>query len=658
MFRKLLISILAIMLFAVLPVAAVGDLTITNAVGTTGQSVNPEAEITGSFDIKNGGISSITNIGITATDLVFGTNKIPSSKVVITPNSVATLDAGLSKTITFTLKVPVNQIPGLYAGNFEAKDVTATNSAVTDLSITVKTLKSLNVVEDVVTITGEDGEAVEGVVTMKNTGNVDLTFDTSSIIHDITLTDNDEDEITLFVAAIPTSIVPGEQKTFKIKADFETGIDVDTYSGEVTITSKEGAVDKFNLELNVQPEVCEKGIVGNLEIDLQKPDNGDDFSLGETVSIEVKVDNEDDSDLDVEVEAFLYNVDENSVIERVTSDSLEVREGENEDFNLDLDIPFDSDINEDDEYILYVKAYENGDEDKNCAQDQIDIGIDRQKDDVRVENVLVTPSTAACGEVAEFVVDVINVGSNDQRDVHVELINSELGIKEQSEEFDIDKGSDPDNDAKKRFTFTIPNDAEEKTYSIEGVVVFDDGNEKNSEFVSLNVLGCGETPVEPPVQDEEDITIQVLDPEFDATGKSLSIPTNINNNLNVQKTLHVSLANVDDWTTDASSEKVVTLKPGQMTTLYFYITVDDDSTGLQTATLNVKDTAGSILVSDTFSVELNEDKVTVVDDPDNDGLLGGIRDFTTNSNVLVWVIADIILVVVVVLLLKFLFSKK
>ena len=102
---------------------------------------------------------------------------------------------------------------------------------------------------------------------------------------------------------------------------------------------------------------CVNGTKGNIKVDIDEPGNNDEFLPRDKIDIEVNVENDEKEDLDIIVEAILFNIDDNEKIEKIKTDDFEVGDDDEEDIELELEIP-DGEINEDDDYILFVIAFE------------------------------------------------------------------------------------------------------------------------------------------------------------------------------------------------------------------------------------------------------------------------------------------------------------
>ena len=196
-----------------------------------------------------------------------------------------------------------------------------------------------------------------------------------------------------------------------------------------------------------------------LDIDIEDPDENDNFEIGDTIKIKVDVTNNADEDKDIVVEAALYNIDEDDEIESEESNDEEVDEGDSETFKLEIEVPDDF---EDDDYLIFVKAYEDGEEETQCNQKVVEIDLEREKRKVIIKEVSINPQIVYSGNNINIFVDLQNIGSNDE-DVYLTLENTILEISETSETFELEE-FDQDDTSTQIFFVTVPSDAKAGDY--------------------------------------------------------------------------------------------------------------------------------------------------------------------------------------------------
>ncbi|GAH52414.1 unnamed protein product, partial [marine sediment metagenome] len=107
-----------------------------------------------------------------------------------------------------------------------------------------------------------------------------------------------------------------------------------------------------------------------------------------------------------------------------------------------------------------------------CTFDSKDVSIVIEKDFVILDNIQI-PETVQCGADVQITADVWNIGDRNQDEVYVLVKSDALGIN--NEKIEIGDIDEFDN-APFNFDFQVPEDAEEKTYSIR-FTVYDEDND-------------------------------------------------------------------------------------------------------------------------------------------------------------------------------------
>lgn len=627
-------------IFAFESVNAVGGLSITSVGNMTG---NPGSSQTATITISSSYM--MDTVTLTSSNLVG-----PSSSVISAPSITSLTSVNGTASRSFTVNIPYIHT-GAYRGNITATYNTS-DYAIMDYQVTVNGVANLTASTYSLTLKGEESDSVTKTFTIYNKGSYNLT--NLSMSNDIDFSDDDGENITLTLSGLPSNLQPGESATITVKASVGKHVDIGTYKGKIYVndTVRTAANLAVDTTIQVQPEICEDGIVGNLEVTLDEPSDGDDFAPGETIHVEVNARNNNDDDMDVIVEAILYNIDEGDEVESVESDSIEIKDGEKEDFDLDLEIPVD--IDDEDEYILYVKAYEDGDEDKHCNEDSVELNIEREKHDVVIKSVKITPSSAKAGEDVVVSVNVLNIGNSDEDDVYIKLFNNFLVLELESDKFDLGKYDEKDDSATKTFYFTLPKDANAETYSIETIVYYDDGDASDSEFVTLTVTNGGEeVPEEGAVVTTSEVSISVPDAIISAQeGSSFSIPVKVTNAGTKIASYELEIVNTEDWT-EPTTTKTVTLGTGQSTTIYLYLQVKGNVTeGKHSATVNLK-SGTDILATKTVTIDVSK-KTTGAG---GEGIIASTSAALSGlSSKVFWIVGDIILIVIAIFFIKLIFT--
>jgi len=358
--------------------------------------------------------------------------------------------------------------------------ITLTLTSETDGSPVTQDIKvTLNPVNDPITFSGvPDQEWKEGETKTLDLSAYVVDVDGSTLVYDV------KEELEDIVVSITGSVA-----TFTPdKSSFNGG-------EEVIFTVSDGVdiVDSNTVDLIVFDEdlFCEdrtflSGDIGDVSIsDFNEPGDGDEFKPGETINVEVEVTNDDNSDIDVIVEAYLYDKEKGKVIESVEVED-NIDEDDERDFDLELVVPYDITASTS-RYVVFVKAYEDGDEDKDCGLENVEIEIEKESHDIAVESVSLNPSTVSCGDTVSATLKLWNVGEKDEDDVVASIVDTDLGIEVYSEEFEIEE----EDSYVVRLSFKIPENADAGTYNLLAGAEFNSGKDiADEEVVMLVVESC------------------------------------------------------------------------------------------------------------------------------------------------------------------------
>jgi len=540
-------------------------------------------------------------------------------------------------------------------------------SLFTLFAINVNATPGFTVNPGALSLSGQEDTSLRFKFTITNTGDENLTFNRLKL--NGTFQDAQGDRIIFTLPDLEgLKLSAGEISTTQIIAiTIEDNVKRATYTGTLEFSANTSGTDpptliKYSMPvtIRVDPDVCSDGRVsdgnpissnseGFLRIsDIDDPDDGDEFSPGETIRVRGTVENNGNDDMDVIVEAILYNKDQDTIIARAESESFEVEEDDDADFNFDLKVPLvDDDLDEGDDFILFIKVAEDGDEDQNCNYDNLDLELQRKDNQVAITRATVTPSQVMCSANVNFVVDVLNVGKKDDDTVVVRLRESELLLNYESDRFSLKKFDRAGDAATVTYSFMIPSNAEEKTYNVEAVVSYNSGRKTDSKFISLTVKGCGVAT--------GTAQISLLQGTITATpGKLFGLPFQIKNPTSRTQTYTIEVNPVGDWAKKPDSQ-VVTLQAGQETTLYSYLTPKADlASGSYTINIEVKQ-AGTKVAEQTVTVQV--------------GTSTGERGFqpsitvasvwrNLSNSVAFWIVAVIIVFALVIYVLSVLLKPK
>ena len=405
-----------------------------------------------------------------------------------------------------------------------------------------------------------------------------------------------------------------------------------------------------DLQIEVEPKMCKDGRrsdsnsitssnTGNIRVEIDNPDDGDEYDVGDEVDATITVTNFKEKKMDVVVEATLYDMtDDKELVTVEDTLSLDKRGDEDDEQSVDLtlQIPFDV---ENDNVRLFVKAYEDGDEDVNCNYESIDLDINRVNDDVKIQSIDMDKTNFECGEMGTLNVNLFNAGKKDQTNVIAILENTELGLSLRSEApFELKKFDKNGNSATQMFTFTIPFGAKEKSYTLTAKAKY--GSNKESVAIkTITVAGCVAVRAEVTPMQAEIKT---------SAGSKISVPFKVKNNLGT-----ASAYNVEVLSTIADSvTKQVSVAPNQESTSFVELTVKEGTAaGTYPVSINLKD-AGNIVDTKTVNV------VVGASSGFNDVTGSTISNLFSSNNKWLLIAGNAILVVLVILLIVALVRRR
>ncbi|MBM3199761.1 putative S-layer protein, partial [Candidatus Woesearchaeota archaeon] len=336
-------------------------------------------------------------------------------------------------------------------------------------------------------------------------------------------------------------------------------------------------------------------------------------------------------------------------------------EDESESVELTIQVP--ASLKTGNDIVLFITAYEDGNDDENCDwESNDDLDFARRAHDISISDMVLTPETVKAGQTVELEISVENVGDRDEKDIYITVKNSELLINKKSEEFTIDSYERGDDDEHTTtLTLTIPASAKAGEYELSVYVYDENGKRFTSGFetVTLTVESSGTTTTTTTTTQTTStatITIKGVSENVEPW-KAISIPVQVTNTGSTSAEYKIILTNIGDWA-ESTSEIDAYLLPGQTSTYYLTITPKEDAVeGKHSATINVKE--GSAIVSTktlSFTVPTEETPAITggaVVDTGSKGVFQNIFSGTT-----LWIIGDLVLVVVAIFLIRMLFSKK
>lgn len=433
------------------------------------------------------------------------------------------------------------------------------------------------------------------------------------------ISDGDGHTILIDQSASGNIVIPaGDSETIEVSYASFLPASVDpedlalgTFSESITVSD---GVDNSTVTLKFISGFCEQGErraeidegERYLEIVSVKDESSEDdweWKPLDEVEIEVKIKfNSDDSDDDIDgiIKIGLYDTDNNEFIDLDHDEDTEIDFGLDEGDKLTetfkIIVPVEDVEDSTNRYKLYVKAYEEDEEETLCTDlidDELfqDIEIKKEKHDVSIDELSVT-TPVPCGEEVEVSLRAYNIGTKDQDDVQVTFYNTELGLELNSDVFSLDEGDSE----RLSFSFIVPEDTREDTYTLKLYASFDYSSssdsfdEKSKDFsIQLKVEGNCREPTPTPDGDRVGSRISAeLDSETPEAiaGEQVIVIATIENTGEVETTYSISVTGNSGWSDVISiTPQIVTIEPGEEEDVVIILDIDDDAEGEQEFTI-------------------------------------------------------------------------
>lgn len=371
-----------------------------------------------------------------------------------------------------------------------------------------------------------------------------------------------------------TSIAGGADLNTIVYVAVPTGTPAGTYDGTMELFGSVSAGPVLsrgtvNISFTVLESFCSNGKQGVLKISDFSVDNfgsGDDEEWDPLDKLEITVEVENthntESVRDVVVEMKILDDSGNDVTNDfdVADEKIDlgrIRDDDSETVTFEIkELPADVDEGN---YRIYVKAYDENDEDNQCVDegndlnnnDYHEIEVVKDEDYAVVVGDVPEKVTASCGDDnVHLSFPVYNIGIDKEDNVLVQVLNRELGIDERVDVGSLREGKKKDVDV----FLTIPDTASKSHYSLDVITYFEydkdedkmdlssydsnsfDDLDKNYE-IDLEILGC--KAIEP--------TVTARLESGAAVGEELVIRSTVTNNGGEANTFIVSVSGLGDW---------------------------------------------------------------------------------------------------------------
>ncbi len=511
------------------------------------------------------------------------------------------ITAGEVQAITATVTFSAHQ-SGTFAGTITQTPVTTSTELATfsvpilsNDKITLSTSSTLT-------------KTKNGSISVKNNGNTALS--------NINLTASGPLPITFSNNGLALSA--GSSSTIVVSADSLADLVFGTNTISILAKDLTTGTTSSATSFSVEESFCELGHQGgnlSLAVDISNDGEGDDdewrYLDKITVEVDVKYDgNSDDEVQDINLEIGLFDNNGKNIANKLnylsSDDDKRVDLGnmdtdsDEETVSYEFIVPADLD---DGNYKLAIKAYSrDSGEDFECIDTTDDfnnqffqtIKIKKETDNdkqIAFDEIRINPADLVCGDTVQIDARAFHVGDQDQDQVLIILKNSELDLDLRREIRNFDQGDDAD----LTYSFIIPQNAQEKTYTMELDARYDykersdaygESLEATHKFPLRVIGGCsassstGSTGL-------AGITASLISEA--KAGSELVIKTTISNTESTAKGFVMDASGFDSWATIGSiSERIVTLGPQQSADVTIKLNVKKGVSGQQSFTVTAQ----------------------------------------------------------------------
>jgi len=270
---------------------------------------------------------------------------------------------------------------------------------------------------------------------------------------------------------------------------------------DVTVTNDDGATTTLSSGFTYITVVAStsKLIISDLDVKIDgKTDknikDGDNINKeakpGDNVEFKIKLENlftkeEDLKIKDIDVEVKIIDIDDGDDIDD-NANEFDLNPKKDKTIEINLKIPLEV---KEDTFDIIITA-EGIDEDGIIHELTFNTNIEvkKEKHELRLLNSRLTPSTISCDRQISIDTEIINTGSEDEDDVRLEIISSNLEINSVANGIVLDEGTD-DNRYDRTFRYTLADDLLPGIYPITILAYYDD-KLSTTKTVDLTVQDC------------------------------------------------------------------------------------------------------------------------------------------------------------------------
>lgn len=319
------------------------------------------------------------------------------------------------------------------------------------------------------------------------------------------------------------------------------------------------------------PTELQDGLIDDIDFD----DN--DYAPGETVEVELTLEDANADYNDVTVEAWIADPDGDRVgTKEETSEFNLYVEDDEEVVTFEFDIPSDADEGV---YTLHVVV--ESDEGQLDLSSSETFDVERADNSMYFESVDIG-SAAIAGETLDFAVTLFNNGLEDENDVRTSVTISGVGVSQTSSYFTVEE----DDDAVRYFTLQLPGTMTAGNYQVTFRAWNGDVDiVETREIVVANAAGTTISGMSG-VYTNVDAASKMV-----STGTGGAYVLTVVNNEDRVVSYSISTAGTEGWATTLINPTTVSLAPGSAAQVQVFVSPDEGTEGLHQFSVYVKDGA-------------------------------------------------------------------
>lgn len=254
----------------------------------------------------------------------------------------------------------------------------------------------------------------------------------------------------------------------------------------------------------------------------------DEAEPGDTVEFRIEVKNnftnaEDLEIEDITVEVTIEEVDDGDDMDEESAD-FDLKAGRDKRVTLKFQLPLEI---EEDTFDVTIHA-EGEDENGTDHERDMTLKLEVEKEShlLKITRASLSPAEVSCNRKnVQVATTIINIGNEDEEDVVVQAVNSDLDLNLQQS---VDELTAEPNEDESRFSnvfsFNVPNDADSGSYPIAVRALYNENRKKAEETATLTVSDCATAKKEETSEKSEGEDVTVITPTTGRTTTTVIQP--------------------------------------------------------------------------------------------------------------------------------------